>query len=749
MALNTMSGTFGIRAASMTRFAGRTRRIVGRVVQAIVCRPYRGLGGLLADVTHGLRRGLESVAPPGLLGALGPRPDWALCGRLSVLGRTLVFLLIVFLTACGCSLPGTAQAADPDAYDLLDSGQHGALNIGESQASVERAFDSGLGKDVLKLDYSVPKGSAAGVWTKGYPAELARDVIDIVSVGVKVADAQQASQISVKLEVKGTTATQTIPLELCPGWSQMRQRVEWDRIGDLAEVVFVVDAANVEDAAVGALHLDCSFGRLPLMEKVGSSVYGRLGAVMAISVMAAVFALILTSLLGGIFGKGDSQDSAATEPAGSVSVFRAFPRDLAFGTAAVLMIVLAFAIQWLGTASVLEAGYVYLAVALLGGLVAELWKLGQAGRHLTPGEVFRDVLATGVLAASASSLSVWQAPGAWSDLLMLSSTGAAVFCLIYHIVNACLLTTNRKHISAVGSAITVAIPCAFGLLLALQSGDLIRALADVVTGGAAAELPAGIGAALLLFGFGECLINAFSLLTERRLLRSPLAHVCLLAFAVLAVVAPRIADLGSGAVAMPAAAQPFAALVATMLSQGGLWALVFLLTGVILDGMRGGAPSAGTIFGHGMSGLKKGMVFSGILMGFLLVLNAIVHWPVAQAAYRTAPWLLLALGGALAYPLLKTIVESFDGSQSFFGRAKKAYGIPVLYARGIVIGLAAWHALRCDFFALTTAQRIWYGFMVGALAYAGVSILRDVILSSRGQGSMKPWRTYFVEVMLG
>ena len=50
----------------MTRFAGRTRRIVGRVVQAIVCRPYRGLGGLLADVTHGLRRGLESVAPPGL-----------------------------------------------------------------------------------------------------------------------------------------------------------------------------------------------------------------------------------------------------------------------------------------------------------------------------------------------------------------------------------------------------------------------------------------------------------------------------------------------------------------------------------------------------------------------------------------------------------------------------------------------------------------------------------------------------------
>ena len=52
----------------MTRFAGRTGRIVGRVGEAIVCRPYRGLGGLLGNVPHGLRRGLDSVAPPGLLG---------------------------------------------------------------------------------------------------------------------------------------------------------------------------------------------------------------------------------------------------------------------------------------------------------------------------------------------------------------------------------------------------------------------------------------------------------------------------------------------------------------------------------------------------------------------------------------------------------------------------------------------------------------------------------------------------------
>ena len=169
----------------------------------------------------------------------------------------------------------------------------------------------------------------------------------------------------------------------------------------------------------------------------------------------------------------------------------------------------------------MEAGYVYLAIALLGGLIAELWKLGQTGRHLTPGEVFRDVFATGVLAASASGLSVWQAPAAWSELLTLSATGAVVFCLIYHTANAYLLGTTSRHISAIGAAVTVAIPYALGLLLALQSGELMRALADAVTFGAATRLPAlqvGIGGTLLLFGFGEFSINAFSLMTERRLL---------------------------------------------------------------------------------------------------------------------------------------------------------------------------------------------------------------------------------------
>jgi len=659
-----------------------------------------------------------------------------------------VRVVIALIATIGLTLlPSTVFAADSDSFDLLDAGQYGALNIGESQAAVERASDADAGRDVLKLDYTVPKGSAAGIWTKEYPAQLSRDTIETVTIGAKVTDDQQASQITVKAEIKGSSGTETTPLVLCPGWSLTRQHVPWDRIGDLNEVVFVVDATSVDDAAVGTLHLDCRFGRLTYAERLNASVYGRWTAVLAISLLAAFVAWL--SRAGFLRDSGPDLPDSGESGYGKL---RSFTVDLAFGTAIVLMTVMAFAIQWLGTRSVLETGHVYLAVALLGGLVAELWKLGQIGRHLTPSEAFRDVLAMGILAASAGSLSVWQAPTVWSDLLTLSSTGAVVFCLIYHITNAYLLATNRKHISVIGAAIAVALPYAFGLLLALQSGDLMRSLADIVSFRAITDSPnllTSIGAVVLLFGFSEFVVAAFSLTTERRFLRSPLAHAAILAFAIAAVVAPRIADLGSGIDVLPAEAQPFAALLATMLSQGGLWSLVFMLTGVILDGMRGGPPSARSLFSHGTSGLKKGVVFSGILMYLLLVLNGIVRWSVAQTAYQTAPWLLLALGGALTYPLMKTIVESFDGSQSFFGRAKKAYGIPVLYARGIVIGLGAWYALRSDFFALTTAQRICYGFMVGALAYAGVSLLRDTVLTSRGLGRVKPWRTYFVEGLLG
>jgi hypothetical protein len=55
------------------------------------------------------------------------------------------------------------------------------------------------------------------------------------------------------------------------------------------------------------------------------------------------------------------------------------------------------------------------------------------------------------------------------------------------------------------------------------------------------------------------------------------AHLCLLLAAAASIVAPGVADLGSGnfAAGLPGALKPVVAVLATVLSQGALWAEVF------------------------------------------------------------------------------------------------------------------------------------------------------------------------------
>ena len=152
---------------------------------------------------------------------------------------------------------------------------------------------------------------------------------------------------------------------------------------------------------------------------------------------------------------------------------------------------------------------------------------------------------------------------------------------------------------------------------------------------------------------------------------------------------------------------------------------------------------------HAVSGMKKGMVFSGVLMTLLQLLHAVAGAPVVQNLYRTFPALLLAVAGAAAFPLFKAIIESFDGSQSFFRRALSAYRQPVLMARGVVVGIACAVALGMNLPALPTSQRILFGLAAGALAYAGVSALRDLVYGARNCGGLKSWRVYLVEGGLG
>ncbi|MEN6450322.1 MAG: hypothetical protein ABFC96_07520 [Thermoguttaceae bacterium] len=426
--------------------------------------------------------------------------------------------------------------------------------------------------------------------------------------------------------------------------------------------------------------------------------------------------------------------------------------SILFGAAASLLAAVAIAPQWSATSGVALSWLALGGIALLGGLAGQCWKAAATGRRLTLVEAGSDILATGVLVASSSVQTIWQAPAAWSDLLRLSAAGATTYLLLYHLANAYALTAWKSHLSLRAAAIIVATPYFFGTLLALQSEPLAASLGGLLTFGLLsgnAAFAAMIGRTLLLLVFVEFIAAAACMANGQRLLRSGRAHVYLTLIAAAAIVAPQVADLGSGAIAMPIPLRPLAAFAATVLSQGALWALVFLLTGLTLDATRGKTPAPASIERHAISGAKKGMVFSGILIAILVAVNAVTGWPVIAEAYRAAPWLVLALAGAVAFPLGKTIIESFDGSQAFFRRAGAAYRRPLLWARGAAIGLGVWYALHAGLLRLPTGERVTIGLAVGVLAYAGVSLLSDALLWLRGRGRVRSWRPYLVEALLG
>ncbi len=254
-----------------------------------------------------------------------------------------------------------------------------------------------------------------------------------------------------------------------------------------------------------------------------------------------------------------------------------------------------------------------------------------------------------------------------------------------------------------------------------------------------------------LFIVNELVANAFALLNRRRLVPGLSVHGWLALPALAVVLAPTVADLGSGAMVAhwPSLLRSLAAVLCTMVSQAALWAEAFLLTGLLLDGMRGVVPDRNVVVGNSKGGMLKGAVFSGILMGLIQLAGIILSLGAVQSAYQRMPYLVLAIAGALTFPIFKIIVESFDGSQNFFKRASLAYRKPSLYGRGAVAGLALAVAIGMDLPNRETGFRMAFGAVAGLLAFAGGSLVRDIVLGLRKRGGVKSPRLYFVESCMG
>jgi cyclic beta-1,2-glucan synthetase len=671
------------------------------------------------------------------------RPD-----RASAL-RVFLLLALVILTP-----PGALAAAADEFVRLGDAAERGTFNVGPARAAVSSAHDDAAGGDVLKLDYTLPPGTAAGIYAKSFPGGLNPDRAELVRLAAKPPGSSGGDPIVLAVEIKGSAGVQRIPLAVHSEWSPTEESINWPAIGTLNEIVVSITPAAAKAPVTGSVWVDIRFKRIPFLRKLGMSPWARFGGVLLASSLGYLLVALAQRAARGRKQAGEPEPLRRPLLPTGQNRQRPLLMDFVMGAGAVLIAILVITIAHLAKSDGLEIGWAPLGVAVAGAAIAEWWKYGLTGRHLTASETFQDMLASGLLPASASALPILQAPSSWTDVVRLSQVVAAAAALIYHAANAYRLAATGRHLGVAAAGLLVASPYVIGSLTLLQSSGLLERLGATLFGWTVALRPEAlefVGKLVVIFGFNEAVANGLCLATKRVSLKSLRAHVLLAIVAAAAAVAPRIASLGSsGTVATwPAAGRFIAIIVTTMLSQAGLWAEAYLVTGMAMDAIHRLAPSRESVAAHPVKGMGKGMVYSGIFMGILQIVGMAASDPFLKRNASDYPVLAATLFGAMAFPLVKTIIETFDGSQAFFRRAARSYSSPILYLRGAVGGLGIGYGLLLALSNKDLATRVWFGFGVGALAFAGVDLLRDAFASARQIGRVQHARFYVVHAVLG
>ncbi len=652
----------------------------------------------------------------------------------------LTILLAVSVGTAGADRDKPSVVTDPTGFSILEAGENGMFNMGPAMGDVTPEHEEYLNKNVLKFDYTIFNGAIVGVWTKSFPSKFGSKAVDAVRVGVRVPTAEQLSQVSVKLEIKGNDTMQSIPLHLEQRWVYAREAIDWNRIGPLKEVVFVVSPMDVSKKLEGILYFDLDFFKMTFLQKSLALIKVTSTLIFAIILaLAAVF-------LGKLFGK-TRVDRA---PVSGIK------RDLVYAIATVMILGLSISVYSMGMMGPLDAGLGsgFLIIALLGVVTAGILKRSLTGRHLTASEVLQDALITGLLAAASSRMDILQPPSSWIQLLTFNNLIATLTLVIYHAANARSLASSGKHLKPITGALIAGTPYLFNWLLLVESPGLLETLGNTLTFGIWvywSTILQNIGRLVVIFVFNVAVANGIGFAIRERTLKTIKAHLSVFLVSVGVVIAPIIADLGSTAAvaSLPPFLRAMACILTSMLSFGGFWAEVYLITGMLLDSGKLIAPSSDTLLKHINAGMKKGMAFSAIVMAILFVLNMLISAPIAKHLMSAAPILIGMLAGALTFPFFKTIIETFDGSLPFFERTRYSYRDLSLYARGAIVGIGFAYALGHSMIERPMHERVLFGLIIGALSSGGVSILRDIVYAIKGQGRLNTWKLYFVDSILG
>ncbi len=397
----------------------------------------------------------------------------------------------------------------------------------------------------------------------------------------------------------------------------------------------------------------------------------------------------------------------------------------------------------------------FLAAPLAAGLFAAatiaLAQSSLTRRLPTLAEFFIDAAAiTAIAAARDPAMAVWQIPADWSELLRLSTPGAVIATTIYFISAIGVQARENRHLAWHESVSLLLIPLLFNLLLLLGAESLLRELGEWASSQMLHEQTAvSLGRALALFAFVELLVGALGFSITGRFSRDRRLHLLLAACSIHAVLSMRFAELPQALADAPWLQAPVAVLCAA-LAQSGLWALVYVATGVAIEAVAGRPPTFAAARLHWRKGIIKGAIFGALFAALALLWGFILVFTPQLPAGLGARAVLLTTAGAILFPFLATLVASADEAPPFFARLFASYRSPRAYLRGAVSGFGVFLAMLVDLPHRDGLTRFAVAFAIGGLAYGGVDfVARGFRILERRGHKFATWRVYALCFLLG